>query len=564
MVKKCATGVRPRWRIERKEDAEMGKAGLRLLAAAVLVLALAGGFIGSGCSSGVTDVNNYVVKQNGKAIGSQKVEIQELEDSVVYTGTETRPFAAFDTTFERRLSVTKDLKGMTGYNSTRVVPGASYGTHLDATPDGAGFSYLDNNLQTFDYVPVLPLGKQVVILEPDSACLMQSLIDRFLAANVSSSSAYVVVPSRSPIVRVAAIKRPSQFLIHVSGNGVGDIDVAFGKNSFVTSVRVGDLTVDKGGAGSLTSKPFEPTKKAGSVSDVKVTTPEKLPNGDRLQLAGSLYLPRGGKKPYRAVILTGSSGPQDMTGGGFLSQVADTLAGQGFVVLTCDRRGVPESKGDYAAHTRDTLVSDLNSQVDYLVGRGDIDTERIALVGYGEGGLISASVAGANPYVKRLALMATPSVTMFPDLVSVDIDLAATNGTLGAPEALYSKQNLAFLVQLVSGTAQDTTKIAGQEVFLGWMRSWMEAQPAAELARLKVPVLVMQGAQDDLVPATQAGDIMATLQARPGGQQQLQMFDKLGHDFGPDLSESQSEPYRSHPVIDPGVLDALSTWMKEM
>lgn len=542
----------------------MVKAGSRLAAAAVLVLVLALPLVGSGCNTGVVDINNYVVKQAGKTIGSQKVEIEELEESVVYTGTETRPFAAFDTTFERKLTATKDLKGMIGYDSTRKVPGAEYKTYIQATQDNAGFTYLDNNLQTFGYVPVMPQGKQVVVLEPDSVCLMQSLLDRFLAANVQASSAFVVVPSRSPVVKVANITRRSQFLIHVAGEGLGEVDVAFDKNSFVTSLRVGDITVAKGGAGSLTSKPFEPTNKASSVSDVKVNTPEKLSNGDRLQLAGSLYFPSGGKKPFHSVILTGSSGPQDRTGGGFLSQIANALAGQGFAVLACDRRGIPESQGDYATHTWDTLVSDLNSQVDYLVGRGDMDTEKIALVGYGEGGLISASVAAANPYVKRLALIATPSVTMFPDLVTVDLDLAQQQGTIPPGDIAYTRQNLAFLVQLVSGSGQKNATIAGHEVFLDWMRSWMQAQPASDLAKIKVPVLVMQGQQDDLVPPQQAADIMATLSARPGGQQQLAAFDNLGHDFGPVMSEARSQPFRSHPVIDPKVLDTLATWMKGM
>jgi len=542
----------------------MGKSRFRLLAAAVLVLALAVPLFASGCGTGVVDVNNYTVKQAGKTIGSQKVEIEELENSISYTGTEARPFGSFDTTFERKLSVTKDLKGMLGYDSTRKVPGASYQTEIEATKDDGGFSYFDNNLQTFDYVPLMPQGKQVVVMEPQSVCLIQSLLDRFNAANVQASSAFVVVPSESPIVHVATIERTSQFSTHVAIAGVGEFDVTFDKNSFVTKVVVGDIIIDKGGSGSVASKPFEPTDKASTVSDVKVVTPDKLSNGDKLQLAGSLYFPSGAKKPYKSVILTGSSGPQDRTGGGFLSQVANTLAGQGFAVLTCDRRGVPGSQGDFATHTRETLVSDLNSQVDYLVGRGDMDTEKIALVGYGEGGLISVSAAAANPYVKRVALMATPSVTMFPDLASIDLDLAQQQGTVGAPEITFARQNLAFQVQLVSGSAQNTATVGGHQVFLGWTRSWMQAQPASDLAALKVPVLVMQGAIDGLVPASQANDIMTTLQARPGGQQQLAMYDKLGHDFGPDLTEAASVPYRQHPVIDRKVLDDLSAWMKQM
>jgi len=528
--------------------------------ALVLTIALPVGL--GGCfARGKEDVNTYVVKESGKVIGSQKVRIKETGSGLAYSCTEKRPFAELDTTFTRELTVAKNLKTMLGYKSSKSVPGAVYRTDISATDQG--FSFFAYDPRMFDYLPLMTNGKNVIPIEIDSACLMQALLDRFLVANVQSASAFVVVPSRGPVVRQVTVDRKSRFLIHLAGVGLDDVDVSFDRNNFVTRVRALDVTIEKGSAAPSQSKSFEPVKKAGRVSEVRVDTPERLHNGDRLELAGNLYLPPSGKKPYRAVILTGDAGPQDRTGGGFLSQVADALAGQGFAVLTCDRRGVPESAGNYATITRKSLLSDLDSQVDYLVCRGDMDPEKIALVGYGEGGLISASVAAANPYVKRVALMATPSVKMFPDMALTSIQIATIDGKMIAPETYHARQCVEALIGLVYGTAGESVDVAGHKIFLEWMRSWMASNPPADLSALKVPVLVMHGAVDRVVPVDQASEIMKALETRQGGEQKLEVFDNLGHTFGPVVDEAKARPYRSHPVVDRKVLVTLSDWLKK-
>ena len=532
--------------------------------AAILALALLAPLAIAGCGGGNADVNSYVVRQENKDIGSQKVTIKESSTAVVYSSTESMPFTVFGMTTTRQISVAKDLKTINSYESDESVPGATYGTFIQPTADKTGLSFLNNRLQTYQWVPALPSEKRIIPLEPESVCTLQVLLDRFLAAKVSEANATVVIPSRSPVTRGVLIQRPSQFLLRVTSPGIPDIEVTFNKSSFVTKVRTGSFTIQMASPGTMTSTAFQPVTKGTTFTEVSVPTTETLSNGQKLTLAGSLYFPAKAAKPYKAVILTGEEGPQDRTGGGFLSQLADALAGQGFVVLTCDRRGIPKSQGEYATTTLQTLLSDIDSQVDYLVGRGDIDTNKIALVGYGEGGLLSASAAATNPYVKRLALMATPSVRMFPDFARVQVSDAQKTGLLNDSEAAFQLQLIDALVATVTGNPGSTLQLSGQKVFLDWMRTWMAAPANANFAAVKVPVQVMQGTADDVVPASMAGQIMQALQQRPGGQQQLAQFDGLGHSFGKDLSQAASKPKRQHPLVDPKVLDSLSTWIKGM
>lgn len=542
------------------EDVVLGHVRLKWLAAAVLVLALTVPLLEAGCSSGKVDTNSYSVSQAGKTVGSQVVKIEKTSKGIVYTGTEMRPYATFNTTKRRTFTSARDLKSMVSYQSSRDVPGASFTTWL--SPVEGGYSFLRNDLQVFNYIPLLPQGRSVIVVEPESACTMQALLDRFLAANISQADAYIVVPSRSSLLLTGLVVRRAQFEMRLTARGLGEVAVAFDKNGIVTSVRTSGIVIKKGSAGSPASTPYAPRARAGSVSGVQVATSENAKGGGVLNLGGFLYLPRSGTRPYKAVILTGDYGPLDATGEGFLSQVADSLAGQGFAVLVCARRGIPGSEGDYAVHTRKTLLSDIDSQVNYLITQGGIDSDDISLVGYGEGGLLSVSAGASNPYVKRVALMATPSVTMFPDLAKVQLQEAEQQGAILAEESASGQDNVNRLATLVSSTSSVTTTIPGHTIFLDWMRSWMQVDTAQQLSALKSPVLVLQGSADAVVPASQAGDTMKTLSARPGGVQKLVLFNGLGHSFGEDLTESQSIPNTQHPVVDPKVLDALGAWLK--
>ena len=532
--------------------------------AAILALALVAPLAIAGCGGGGNVfVNSYVVKEAGKEVGSQKVTVKENSSGVFYSSTESMPFTVFGTTFTRKVAVAKDLKTITSYESDQSVPGATYSTFIQPSADKTGLLFLDNRLQMYEWVPLLTTEKRLLPLEPGSVCTLQVLLERFTHAQVTGANATVVIPSRSPVPRTILIQKTSEFFLRITSPGIPDIEVTFDKNSFVTKMRTGDITIEKASPGAMTSTAFQPVTKGTTFTEVSVPTTEKLSNGQKLTLAGSMYFPAKAGKPYKAVILTGEEGPQDRTGGGFLSQIADALAGQGFVVLTCDRRGIPKSQGDYATLTPQTQLADIDSQVDFLVGRGDIDTNKIALVGYGEGGLLSASAAATNPYVKRLALMATPSVRMFPDFARVQVADAQKTGLLNDAEAAFQLWLVDALVATVNGNPGSTLQLSGHKVFLDWMRSWMAAANP-NFAAIKVPVQVMQGTADYVVPASMAAQIMQGLQQRPGGQQQLAQFDGLGHSFGKELSQPASKPKRQHPLVDPKVLDSLTTWMKGM
>jgi pimeloyl-ACP methyl ester carboxylesterase len=518
--------------------------------------------VADGCKDGRPGRVSYVVKQGGRGgtvIGAQSVTRSRNNGQVEYKSVERRPYLVYDTTAYRNLTVSSEGKRMSGYYSNIRVPGASFRTYLSGKE--GHFVYLADDLQTFDYVPSLVTSGSLFLFEPDSACLMQSLADRFFAEGKQRAVMFVIIPSISSVARQIVVNQEGRNALNVTGENIDEVKMKFDDEGVLAEASGAGVFIEKGRTGSLKSKPFQPGEAAGTIKEVRVQTPDKLSDGDRLELAGSLYLPSG-KSPHRAVVLAGEFGPQDRTGGGFLSQLAQRLVGDGMAVLVCDRRGIPWSQGSYATYTLDSYVSDLNAEVDFLFLQGDIDIDHISMIGYGEGGIAAGRVAASNPYVSSLVLMATPSVPLFPDLQVEQVDRAAREGSIEGVEDEAKKLNINNLVSLLQQEGGDTVTLDGHKLFLGWMRSQSASSPLDSIAALDVPVLVVHGVNDDMVPVEQAQQLMQTLEARGPGKQELALFEGLGHDFGPFVSEGDAVPYRAHPDVDRTVLKKISGWLK--
>ena len=87
------------------------------------------------------------------------------------------------------------------------------------------------------------------------------LLERFTHAQVTGANATVVIPSRSPVPRTILIQKTSEFFLRITSPGIPDIEVTFDKNSFVTKMRTGDITIEKASPGAMTSTAFQPVTK---------------------------------------------------------------------------------------------------------------------------------------------------------------------------------------------------------------------------------------------------------------------------------------------------------------
>lgn len=272
--------------------------------------------------------------------------------------------------------------------------------------------------------------------------------------------------------------------------------------------------------------------------DVRYANPE---GGNTL--AGTFTRPSSAG-PFPAVILIAGSGRADrneaLMGHRPFLVLSDHLTRQGIAVLRFDKRGVGESTGDFAAATSRDFASDVLAGVAYLKTRDDVDAEAIGLAGHSEGGLIAPMAAVASEDVSFLVLMAGPGVNGERILRGQRTLIARASGV---PEgAIARSQQLLNTVLQVLKSGTDTERnreaIAGivrgalqgvsaedrarmgitdepsmeravaaqlEQMQVGqlntpWFRYLLTYEPAQTIARVRVPVLAINGRNDLLVP----------------------------------------------------------------
>jgi pimeloyl-ACP methyl ester carboxylesterase len=208
----------------------------------------------------------------------------------------------------------------------------------------------------------------------------------------------------------------------------------------------------------------------------------------------------------------GEPGPAD-----FLRQIADALTSSGFLVLRFADR-------DLSRATLEDLAADARAAVEFLRARPEVGP--ISIVGHDEGGLVASLVAGRDPAIKSVALLAAPGKTLDAMLLeAAERDLRAQGTAEAVLAAMLDKERRTF--ESIRRSSGDFLDIDERRTFVGWMRDRFRHDPAAALKKVTVPVVILQGARDPLAHA----DLLKA--ARPDAS--VRLLDGLDHHFrGPD------------------------------
>jgi pimeloyl-ACP methyl ester carboxylesterase len=250
-------------------------------------------------------------------------------------------------------------------------------------------------------------------------------------------------------------------------------------------------------------------------------------------LSGTLLKPAGVERPPVALLIAGS-GPTDRDGNqggagpGELRQLADALAARGIASLRYDKRGVGRSAAGPGEQNflLDTFVADAAAWLAFLGDRRGLGTP--VVVGHGEGGpiaiLIAERVRAAglrgrlDRQLDRLTAKRMPAAAM--------VLLAAPGrrfGTVlrdqlrasGMPAALLDEA-LATLAALEQGRTVRDVRPELAALFRPsvqpFLRSTLAVDPARELRRPRLPVMIVSGGHDLQVGAADAARLAA---ARP-------------------------------------------------
>jgi dipeptidyl aminopeptidase/acylaminoacyl peptidase len=288
-------------------------------------------------------------------------------------------------------------------------------------------------------------------------------------------------------------------------------------------------------------------------------------------LAGTLLLPKAGRKPFPAVIMITGSGQQTrdepipvpgLKDYKPFRQIAESLSSAGIAVLRVDDRGVGGSTGrdTLAQATTSSFADDTRAQVAYLRTRNEIDPARIALVGHSEGGIIAPMVAASDPRIAAIVLLAGSAkrgyeITMFQAKAKLD--------EMKMPEEEKNKAIAAqrqIMDTVINGG--DTSKIPAQAK-IPWVKEFWSYDPLPTIRNVHQPILIVQGELDQQVTADQAP--MLEKAAREAGNKDvtIRVFPGLNHLFLPATTGAVSE-YTSLSVTTLGddFLKTLTDWMR--
>lgn len=226
-------------------------------------------------------------------------------------------------------------------------------------------------------------------------------------------------------------------------------------------------------------------------SPIDLTTPTGV-------LHGTLLLP-GGKAPHPVALLLSGSGSTDRDGNSSmlagpnnsLLMFAEGLAAKGIASVRYDKRGIAQSRAagkSEAALRFDDYVKDAAGWIARL--RADHRFGSITVIGHSEGSLVGM-IAAQQAHADRFASLegaGRPAGTVLREQLKPQL-----------PPALWHASER-ILAGLETGATSDSVPPPLAALYRPsvqpYLISWLKYDPATELSRLEIPVMIVQGSTD--------------------------------------------------------------------
>lgn len=220
-------------------------------------------------------------------------------------------------------------------------------------------------------------------------------------------------------------------------------------------------------------------------------------------IEGTLLLPAA-KLPVPVALIIAGSGPTDRDGNNpmmtnnSLKMLATELANKGIASLRYDKRGIAASKSagpDEKELRFETYIDDAKGWVNML--KKDNSFNQVIVVGHSEGSLIGMVVAQDTKVSKFVSIAGAgePAADILREQMK------------DQPAALAAQAD-PIIAELVKGNTVDKVSPFMNSLFRPsvqpYLISWFKYDPQAEIAKLKKPVLVVQGTTDIQVSVNNA------------------------------------------------------------
>ncbi len=273
------------------------------------------------------------------------------------------------------------------------------------------------------------------------------------------------------------------------------------------------------------------------------------------ELEGTLLLPEGGGDVPVALIIPGS-GPTDRDGNGraatnnSLKMLADGLSNRRIATLRYDKRGVGRSGAAAIQEVDlrfDQNVSDAGKWIDLL--ERDERFSSVFVIGHSEGSLVGMIASQDKPVsgFVSIAGAGSPADILLKEQLQSQPDMVRTVA-LPVLQRLSQGKTVNDIDPLLYSLFRPSVQ--------PYLISWFKHDPAEEIAKLDIPVLIVQGTTDIQVSVQDAEKL-----AEANRKAELRIIEGMNHVFreaDSNRAENIRTYYRPDLPIRPELVEAVA------
>ncbi len=270
-------------------------------------------------------------------------------------------------------------------------------------------------------------------------------------------------------------------------------------------------------------------------------------------LFGTLLIPENHKSTV--VLIIPGSGPTNRDGNSTitgennsLKYFAEGLANQGFSSLRIDKRGVGKSltaMGKEADLRFDTYINDV---IDWgFLILNDVRFKRLIIAGHSEGSLVGMVACQELDVVGYISMAG----------VGFPIDSIITKQMETQPDSIKTEM-AAIFQELKQGKEVEEVSIELLSLFRPSIQpyfiSWLKYNPAVEIAKLTIPVLIVNGTTDLQVKIENAEKLH-----KASSKSKLVIIEGMNHIFkeAPENREKNMETYANPTLENVALLNSV-------
>ncbi len=239
------------------------------------------------------------------------------------------------------------------------------------------------------------------------------------------------------------------------------------------------------------------------------------------KIFGVIHIPKNTPAPF-VLFCHGFTGTKIEPHRIFVN-TAEALTREGIGALRIDFRGSGDSEGSFKDMTIEGEISDAMVALDYLSKCNFVDKEKIGILGLSMGGAVASITSGRNPLIK--------SCVLWSAVCHFDIFFNRS------PEEVQKIKDYGDFIDL-----------GGNPVGKRFLEEIKNIKPLEELKKRNIPVLIIHGNGDMVVPIQHAYDYYHGL--KETHKTQLEIIEEADHTFNSIEWEKQ-------------VIEKTLKWFKE-